>query len=132
VRSVLADTGPLYALVDTDDGLHGRARSEARRIAEQGWTVVVAFPTLAESHSLVVKRLGNAVARRWLDEVSSGVDLVNPRREDYLAACRRLRPLLDQPITLFDALVAELAEQLHFHVWTFDHHFDVMGVAVWR
>jgi predicted nucleic acid-binding protein len=132
VRSVLADTGPLYALVDPDDGLHSRARSEARRIAEQGWTVVVAFPTLTESHSLVLKRLGNAVARRWLDQVTSGVDLVNPRREDYLAACGRLRPFLDQPITLFDAVVAELADRLQFHVWTFDHHFDAMGSAVWR
>jgi predicted nucleic acid-binding protein len=132
VRSVLADTGPLYALVDPDDRLHDRARSEARRIAEQGWTVVVAFPTLAESHSLVLKRLGTRVAGRWLGELMAGADLLNPHREDYLAAGRRLRHLTGQPITLFDALVAVLAEQLHFQVWTFDHHFDVMGVAVWR
>jgi predicted nucleic acid-binding protein len=132
VRSVLADTGPLYALVDPDDCLHERARSEARRIAEQGWTVVVAFPTLAESHSLVLKRLGTRVAARWLAELTAGADLLNPHRDDYLAAGRRLRRLTGQPITLFDVLVAVLAEQLHLQVWTFDRHFDVMGVAVWR
>jgi predicted nucleic acid-binding protein len=132
VRAVLADTGPLYALVDPDDGLHGRARDEAGRIAGQGWTVVVAFPILAESHSLVVKRLGNRVARKWLEELAAGADLLNPLREDYLAAARRLRRLADQPITLFDALVAVLADQLHCQVWTFDQHFDVMGAAVWR
>jgi len=126
------DTGPLYALVDPDDRLHGRARGEAGRIAEQGGTVVVPFPTLLESHSLVLKRLGNRIARKWLAELIIGAGLVNPHRDDYLAACRRLRSFADQSITLCDAVVAVLADQLHLSVWTFDHHFDVMGTAVWR
>jgi hypothetical protein len=29
-------------------------------------------------------------------------------------------------------VVAVLADQLQLSVWTFDHHFDVMGTAVWR
>lgn len=132
MRSVLADTGPLYALVDPEDRFHGRARDEALRIAEQGWTPIVAFPTLLESHSLVLRRLGPGVSRRWLDEVTTGLGLLNPDRDDYLAASRRLRSFADQQITLFDALVAEIADQLQIHVWTFDHHFDVMGSAVWR
>jgi predicted nucleic acid-binding protein len=132
VRAVLADTGPLYALVDPDDGLHDRARSEARRIAEQGWSLVVAFPALLESHSLVLRRLGARSARKWLDELTVGAGLLNPHRDDYLAASRRLRAYSDQAITLCDAVVAILADQLHMSVWTFDHHFDVMGVAVWR
>jgi predicted nucleic acid-binding protein len=126
------DTGPLYALVDPDDRLHDRARSEAGRIAEQGGTVVVPFPTLLESHSLVLKRLGNRIARKWLAELIVGAGLVNPHRDDYLAACRRLRSFGDQSITLCDAVVAVLADQLHLSVWTFDRHFDVMGTAVWR
>jgi predicted nucleic acid-binding protein len=35
-------------------------------------------------------------------------------------------------ITLFDALAATLADRLGLEVWTHDHHFDVMRVAVWR
>jgi predicted nucleic acid-binding protein len=57
---------------------------------------------------------------------------LNPHRDDYLAAARRLRSFADQPITLSDAVVAVLANQLFLSVWTFDHHFDVMGAAVWR
>jgi len=129
---LLADTGPLYALVDPDDTLHGRARSEADRIAGQGGTVVVPFPTLLECHSLVLKRLGNRIARKWLAELIVGAGLMNPHRDDYLAAGQRLRSFADQPITLCDAVVAVLADQLHLSVWTFDHHFDVMGTAVWR
>jgi predicted nucleic acid-binding protein len=132
VRPVLADTGPIYALVDPDDRFHDRAMSEAARIAEQGRTLVVAFPTLIESQSLILKRLGFRVARRWLAELTAGAGLLNPHRDDYLAAARRLRSFADQPITLCDAVVTVLADQLSLSVWTFDHHFDVMGAAVWR
>jgi predicted nucleic acid-binding protein len=31
---------------------------------------------------------------------------------------------------LFDAVYAALAERLDLPVWTFDHHFDVMGSAI--
>jgi len=129
---VLADTGPLYALVDPDDRLHERARGDAGRIAEQGGTIVVPFPTLLESHSLVLKRLGTRLARKWLTELIAGAGLLNPHRDDYLAASLRLRSFGDQSITLCDAVVATLADQLRLSVWTFDHHFDVMGTVVWR
>lgn len=129
---VLADTGPLYALVDPDDGLHERARGDAGRIVESGGSVVVAFPTLLESHSLVLQRLGSRTARKWLAELIVGAGLLNPHRDDYLAAARLLPSFADQSITLCDAVVAILAEQLHLDVWTFDHHFDLMGTVVWR
>jgi predicted nucleic acid-binding protein len=132
MRSVLADTGPLYALVDHDDGLHRRARREANRLAEAGRTLVVPFPTVCESHSLVMRRLGIETARRWLDELMSGAGFLNPHRDDYLAAVNRIRAYRDQTITLYDGLLAVLADQLKFPVWTFDHHFDAMGVTVWR
>jgi predicted nucleic acid-binding protein len=132
VRAVLADTGPLYALVDRDDSLHRRARQEVRRIAEEGRSLAVPFPTLLESHSLVLRRLGIATSRRWLDELTSGAGFLNPHADDYLAASKRIASYGDQTITLFDGLLAVLADQLKLPVWTFDHHFDSMGVTVWR
>jgi predicted nucleic acid-binding protein len=33
---------------------------------------------------------------------------------------------------LVDAVIAEVADRLDAPVWTFDHHFDVMGANVWR
>jgi hypothetical protein len=38
----------------------------------------------------------------------------------------------DQPITLFDATVAVLAQRTGLRVWTYDHHFDVMRAPIWR
>jgi predicted nucleic acid-binding protein len=58
--------------------------------------------------------------------------LVNPAAEDYRAATAKLLSFKDQPITLFDATVAILAQRTGFSVWTYDHHFDVMRVPVWR
>jgi hypothetical protein len=31
-----------------------------------------------------------------------------------------------------DAVIAEISGRLEAPVWTFDHHFDVIGVKVWR
>jgi predicted nucleic acid-binding protein len=33
---------------------------------------------------------------------------------------------------MFDAVTAVLARRLELPVWTYDHHFDVMRIAVWR
>lgn len=132
MKRVVADTGPLYALVDPDDAHHARAQGEAKRLREEGVAVLVGYPTVCEGHTLVLRRLGARAARSWLDDIRQGCGLLNPVRAYYQAAAKRVAAFSDQPITLFDALVAELAEQLELPVWTYDHDFDVMGVKVWR
>jgi predicted nucleic acid-binding protein len=129
--SVLADTGPLYAAADPDDAHHKRARRELSRLAAGHQEVIVAYPTLLEAYTLVLFRLGESAALGWLEEMA-GAALVNPSAEDYRQAVAKVQSLKDQPITLFDALVATLARRLGLEVWTYDHHFDVMRVAVWR
>ena len=129
--AVLADTGPLYAAADPDDAHHKRARRELRRLADKNREVMVAYPTLLEAYTLVLFRLGENVALQWLEDMAAAA-LVNPSAEDYRHAVIRVQSLKDQSITLFDALVASLAGRLGLEVWTYDHHFDVMRVAVWR
>ena len=131
-RSVLADTGPLYAAVDPDDAHHARAQRELRRLQRDQREVVLAYSTLLEAYTLVLHRLGNRAASDWLKEVLAGAALFNPTPEDYRQAAAKLSDLAGQPITLFDATVAVLAERLQMEVWTYDHHFDVMQASVWR
>jgi predicted nucleic acid-binding protein len=128
---VLADTGPLYAAADPDDAHHRRAGQELRRLADENHEVVVAYPTLLEAYTLVLFRLGENAALHWLEDMA-GAALVNPSVEDYRHAILRLRSLKDQSITLFDALVAAMSGRLGLEVWTYDHHFDVIRVGVWR
>lgn len=131
-RGVLADTGPLYAAADADDAHHHRAHRELRRIARDKREVIVAYPTLCEAYTLVLYRLGKEAAANWLNEVLSGVALVNPAPQDYHEAIKKLSAFPDQAISLFDATLAVLGGRLGVEVWTFDHHFDLMRAAVWR
>ena len=131
-RTVLADTGPLYAAADPDDAHHGRAHRELKRLTRERRDVLVAYPTLLEAYTLVLYRLGKPAASDWVHDVLTGSALLNPNPEDYLSAVRRLASLQDQPITLFDATLAAITERLGLEVWTYDHHFDLMRVAVWR
>jgi len=128
---VLADTGPLYAAADLDDAHHKRSRRELRRLADEDYEIVVAYPTQLEAYTLVLFRLGETAASRWLEDMASAA-FINPTAEDYRHAVLRVQSLKEQSITLFDALVATLAGRLELKVWTYDHHFDVMRVAVWR
>ncbi len=132
MRAVLVDTGPLYALVDPDDRHHRRAREEAERLGGEAVAMALAYPTLLEAYTLVMRRLGVPAARRWVREALQGCALVNPLAEDYLEAAGRIGAFEDQPITLFDSVVALLAGRLDIPVWTYDHHFDLMRVEVWR
>jgi predicted nucleic acid-binding protein len=131
-RSVLADTGPLYAAADPDDQYHERAQRELKRLNRDRRSVVVAYPILLESYTLVLYRLGKEVASTWLGETMAGASFVNPAAEDYRAASDKVLGFKDQLITLFDATVAVLAQRTGLQVWTYDHHFDVMRVPVWR
>jgi len=131
-RAVLADTGPLYAAADPDDAHHQRARRELRRLARDKREVIVAYPTLSEAYTLVLYRLGKDAASSWMNDVLSGVALLNPTPEDYHEAIKKLSAFADQPITLFDATLAVLGGRLSVEVWTYDHHFDLMRAAVWR
>lgn len=131
-QAVLVDTGPLYAAVDPDDAYHGRARRELTRLTREKREVVVAYSTLLEAYTLVLFRLGRETAAHWLKDMLAGASLINATPDDYRAAVNRIISLADQPITYFDATLAVLAARLGLEVWTYDHHFDVMRVAVWR
>jgi len=128
----LADTGPLYAAVDPHDAHHGRAHRELRRLARERREVVVAYPTLLEAYTLVLYRLGKQTGSNWLHDVLTGSALLNPTPEDYHSAVQTLAAFEDQPITLFDATLASMCDRLGLAVWTYDHHFDLMGAAVRR
>src|SRR5690348_11991439 len=100
-RVVLADTGPLYAALDPSDQYHQRAQGELKRLAHERREVVIAYPILFESYSLVLYRLGKQTASRWLNETMQGASFINPAAEDYRQAADILQIFADQRITLF-------------------------------
>lgn len=132
MRIVLADTGPLYAAVDPDDQYHSRAQTELGRLQDDGWGIAIAYPTLLEAYTLVMQRLGIAVAHRWLDEIAGATVLVLATSDDYVTAMRRIRIYTDQRLTLTDLVLATISMRLADPIWTYDHHFNLLQAAVWR
>lgn len=129
---VLVDTGVLYALSDRRDQHHQRASQEAERLERAGAELLLCYSTLLESYTLVLFRLGQQVAQRWLAEVTHGLGTLNANADDYQAAQQVVQRYPDQRITLFDAVLAVLAERLDLAIWTFDADFDILRAKVWR
>ena len=130
--TVLADTGPLYTALDPSDDHHERAREDIGRLNSERLGVAVAYPTVCECYSLVLYKLGAETARGWLGEVEGGSFLLNPIPDDFGEATGLLRGYRDQRLSMFDAVTAALSRRLGVPVWTYDHHFDVVRVEVWR
>jgi len=132
LKAILADTTLLYGAIDTSDQFHARAQAEIQRIAKEKLIVVVSFPVYIETYSLLLYRLGFEQANRFSQNCLESANLLNPTEEQYLKAIKKVQQFPDQTITIVDALTAILADELNIPVWTYDYHFDVMKISVWR
>jgi predicted nucleic acid-binding protein len=92
----------------------------------------VPYPILLECYSLVMRKLGTRQAHALLAQLASTSIFANATTEDYQDASITVLPYRNQDISLFDAVLAAMSDRLEAPVWTFDHHFDVLGVNVWR
>ena len=126
MRRVLVDTGPLVALLDTRDRLHGRALSELDRLTGPLW---LGLPTLTESCFL----LGSTHLRRRLSSLLDRevMQLVGPKDDD--ATTRRSMKWLDHyaehsPDFADAFLVCWAESDPSLAVWTFDREFS----TIWR
>ena len=132
LKPVLADTGPLYALADPSDQYHLHAHQQLEQLTVAGRYVAITSLTLAECYTLILRRLGTAYAHLWLQQAVDGSATINPEPADYIRAAGLIMAYADQPITMFDAVTAVVAERLSLAVWTYDRHFDLMRSKCWR
>lgn len=132
MNAVIADTGPLYAEIDKDDQYHEKARSELIKLNQNKTLLIVPYPILIEAHKLILYKCGFKAATIFVERMISNTNLVNPTPQDYQLAYHLISQFSDQKITLFDALVATLSQQMKLPVWTYDYHFDVMSIQIWR
>lgn len=131
-KAVLADTGVLYALVDSKDQHNERAQLESRLLVQAHRRVIVTYPTLQEAYTLVLHRLKPHVAVRWLREVRSGTDLLSVPGGDFQTAMALTERYRDQTLTLHDLVLSVVSNNLNLPIWTFDADFDILGAQVWR
>jgi predicted nucleic acid-binding protein len=125
-RAVLWDSSATLALLDADDSDHVRARDAATRIAKERRPSFITNYIQAESHALLLRKLGRVIALEWL--LRSGLPVVRalPTEED------RAKELLakhnDKDWSLCDALSFAVMEARGVRIaFTFDRHFRQYG-----
>src|SRR5215211_3988904 len=68
-RRSFVDTAGYYALADGDDTNHVAARAILAQLHTQRWRLVTTNFVLAETHALILHRLGRAAALRVLTDI---------------------------------------------------------------
>jgi predicted nucleic acid-binding protein len=132
LKAIIADTTPLYGAIDTSDQYHSRAQAELRRIESEDLTVIISFPVYIETYSLPLYRLGFEQANHFTQNCLESANLINPTEDQYFAAIAKAKQFPVQTITIVDALTAIISIELDLPVWSYDYHFDIMRVKVWR
>ena len=107
---VVADTGPLYALIDRSDAWHERVTA--------WWTlrprhVRVPVTVLPEVCYLLGSRISARAEQAFVRAVADGEFLIEPlEQEDLERASVLVREYLDFPLGFVDATVIAIAERL--------------------
>lgn len=129
---ILTDTGPLYASADPTDSMHERSIREQDRLEARSLKAVVSYATLQEAYGLVLRKLSPSQAQIFLRNLLRTTIFIVPVEQDHKKAVGRVLRYPDQDISIADAVNAEISDRLQIPIWTYDHHFDVMGAEVWR
>jgi uncharacterized protein len=104
---IVLDTGGLYAALDANEGLHGRA--VAALVASSPPRLLSPF-VLAELDYLIATRVGHRAQLALLDEITRGVYQLEPFSSDDVSDARRvMERYSDLGIGLADASVVVLA-----------------------
>ncbi|MEX0692453.1 MAG: PIN domain-containing protein [Gemmatimonadales bacterium] len=131
-RGIFLDTAGWFAALNPRDPDHAVARR-----AYQEWItvarrrMVTTNLVVAEMHVLLARRLGIPTGVAFLDGLATDPlhNVITVDRElEREAVDRWLRPFLDQPFSLTDAVSFEVMRRERVtEAFTFDRHFEVAG-----
>jgi predicted nucleic acid-binding protein len=125
-RGVLWDSSAILALLDADDADHARAVAVARDIASERRPSFITNYIETESHALLLRKLGRALAREWL--LTGGLTVVRALPSEEQKAREILARHTDKDWTLCDAIsFAVLDARGVGRAFTFDHRFRQYG-----
>jgi uncharacterized protein len=123
---VLWDSSAILALLDADDADHTRAVAAAREIASEARPSFITNYIEAETHALLLRKLGRTIARQWL--LTGGLPVVRALPAEEQKAREILARHTDKDWTLCDAISFAVIEGRRVgRAFTFDHHFRQYG-----
>jgi len=129
---VLLDTSGLFALFNPDDVYHKQSLKINNSLIHRQASLILPNFLLAETHTIINKRLGSRPAREFLNAALLDFQIERITIEDEWAAHAMLQTTSRQrSLSYFDAVAIALAERLGIHeVFSFDRHFHMMGLKL--
>jgi predicted nucleic acid-binding protein len=129
MAQALVDTSAVYALIDRDDTNHRKAVAILRSFPRRGLTPVLSNSIVAESHALLLSRLGSQVARDWLLKQIWPIEPVTS--VDESKAREIIQHYEDKTFSYTDATSFALMERLELkEAFAFDVHFRQYGLKL--
>lgn len=131
-RRVLVDSSAYFALADPRDAHHAQARAVGERLVAERYRQFTTNFILAETHALLLTRLGRHVAARFLVHLdASATILVRVAARDE----RRARAIIDQfddkNFSFTDAASFAVMERLRIATaFAFDRNFTQYGLQL--
>jgi len=115
-ETALCDTGPLVALIDSNDSSYAKCRAEFGRYSG---ALVTTWPVLSESFYLLTKQHLRELL--WQFVFDGGVDIAEPVAGDLPRIRGLMAQYADLPMDFADASLVVVAERLNLRrVFTLD------------
>jgi predicted nucleic acid-binding protein len=125
-RSVLWDSSAILAFLDADDADHARAIAVARQIASEERPSFITNYIEAETHALLLRKLGRTTAREWL--LRGGMPVVRTLPAEEQRAKEILARHSDKDWSLCDAISFAVLEARQIPTaFAFDRRFRQYG-----
>lgn len=125
-RAVLWDSSAVLALLDADDADHRAATSIAHEIAGERRPSFITNYVEVETHALLLRKLGRALARQWL--LGGGLPVVRVSPQEELRGKEFLEKYSDKDWSLCDAISFAVIDVRHVDAaFSFDRHFLQFG-----
>jgi predicted nucleic acid-binding protein len=126
---VLLDSSAVLAVLDRADGDHARALRTATELARLRCRLFQTTWLRAETHALLVARLGARAAREWL--ATAPPPTLRPEPIDESRGERIVLRYVDKDFSLCDAVAFAVMERFGARVaFTLDRHFRQYGFTV--
>jgi len=133
MKGVLVDTSFWFALAVAADANHLHAARTARALQKRGKMFLTTVPILAETHRLLLYKLGAWAADRFLAQIAKQVEagflcLLPVGWEEVDAARAWLAKYADLNLTLTDATSAVIMRASGITIYAgYDRHFLLLG-----
>ena len=126
MKSVFVDTSAFYAAINRRDRHHEEAACLFELATAEQWRLITSNFVLAETHALILTRLGRRFATAWLRNVPAFIARIS--REDEHAGLQIILGHHDKAFSYCDATSFAIISRLKIRsAIAFDRHFRQFG-----